>query len=113
MLFRSLIKNNQDELFFVCSDDKETELKYMEFNNVISFAKLEYPKKLIDGGWNDTITDSEGRVFNFNIDRSRQACIEAFIDMLILAKTNIIETNKDSTFFQFANYYRSIECQQH
>jgi hypothetical protein len=72
-------------------------------------SKKEYPQKLIEGDWNDRIVDPEGRVFNFNVSRSRQASIEAFIDMLILSKTNIIETNKNSTFFQFANYYGVIK----
>ena len=108
-IYESIITTKNDELFFVCSDDMETELKFLQFPNVITFPKLEYPKKLIEGKWNDTIVDSEGRMFSFNVNRSRQASVEAFVDMLILSKTNIIETNPDSTFFQFANYYKRAQ----
>ncbi len=108
-VYENLILLKKDELFFLCSDDKKTEDKFLKFSNVITFSKKEYPQKLIEGDWNDRIVDPEGRVFNFNVSRSRQASIEAFIDMLILSKTNIIETNKNSTFFQFANYYGVIK----
>lgn len=99
-----MIKQNPDKLFFVCSDDQETELRFKLNLNVITFEKNNYVTKLVDGSWNANIIDSEGRSFIFNVNRNRESVIEAFIDMLILSKTNIL-TNNSSTFLNFAKLY--------
>jgi len=110
--YDKIIKQNLDKIFFVCSDDKQTELKFKLNKNVITFEKNNYVNKLIDSDWNASIVDSEGRSFIFNVNRSRESVIEAFIDMLILSKTNII-TENSSTFLNFAKLYgKSIQCTQ-
>jgi len=105
--YEQIIKENFNKTFFVCSDDKETELKFKLNKNVITFEKNNYVDKLIDSDWNASIIDSEGRSFIFNVNRSRESVIEAFIDMLILSKTNII-TENSSTFLNFAKLYGKI-----
>ena len=102
--YEQIIKQNFDKTFFVCSDDKQTELKFKLNTNVITFEKNNYVNKLVDSDWNASIVDSEGRSFIFNVNRSRESVIEAFIDMLILSKTNII-TENSSTFLNFAKLY--------
>ena len=110
--YEQIIKQNLDKIFFVCSDDKQTELKFKSNKNVITFEKNNYVNKLIDSDWNASIVDSEGRSFIFNVNRSRESVIEAFIDMLILSKTNII-TENSSTFLNFAKLYGKVsQCTQ-
>lgn len=106
--YDNAIKQNLNDLFFVCSDDKETELKFKQNQNVITYEKNNYVSKLIDGSWNDGIIDSEGRRFRFNVNRSKQSVMEAFVDMLILSNTEIITPNTGSTFLNFSKLYKKI-----
>lgn len=106
--FEELIKNNQTKSFFVCSDEKNTEEKFLKYTNVIIHRKENYVEKLrVESGWCDNIVDSENRSFRFNVNRPKDSVIEAFIDMLILSRTNIT-VDTISSFLKFAKYYRSI-----
>jgi len=102
------ISENPEKRFFVCSDDKETEIKFSKNKNVIIRPKTFYAEKLdIDKSWCGHIIDREGRSFNFNVNRSKDSVIEGFIDLLILSKTNItIETI--SSFLKFAKLYNEL-----
>ena len=93
---------------YVCSDDKNTEMKFKKLNNVVIYPKSSYVEKFKDGGWNDVITDNEGRRFNFNVNRPKQSVIEAFVDLLILSRTKI-SVNSVSSFLNFAKLYSNIE----
>ena len=104
---KQLITTNCNKQFFVCSDDQTTEQSFLTFDNVIATKKTEYVKKLIEGTWNELIVDNQGRQFNFNVYRTAQSVKEAFIDLLILANTNII-TNTNSTFLNVAKLYSYI-----
>jgi hypothetical protein len=104
----NFIKNKPTDKYFLCSDDKNTEEFFNNLDNVIINPKTYYVEKLKDGGWNDWTTDNEGRVFNFNVNRTKQSVIEAFQDMLILSRTNIIQ-NSNSTFLLFANKFSNID----
>ena len=103
-----LIVQNANTKYYICSDDKDTEIKFSILKNTVVFPKTEYVKKLKDGGWNDSITDKEGRVFKFNVNRPKQSVIEAFIDLLILSRTQII-VDSTSSFLNFAKLYSNIE----
>jgi hypothetical protein len=103
----SSILNDKKSGYFVCSDDKTTEDKFNELKNVLVYPKTSYVEKLVDGEWTTKIKDSEGRIFPFNVDRSKQSVIEAFIDLLILSRTNIIIRNK-SSFLDWAKIYALV-----
>jgi hypothetical protein len=103
-----LITTNPQARFFICSDSLETEQKFSTLNNTHLYTKTSYPEKLQEGSWNEITTDKEGRQFNFNINRSKQSVIEAFIDLLILSRTKII-VDSHSSFLRFAKLYNKIE----
>ena len=95
---------------FVCSDDKECELKFLNYSNVITLSKNSYATKMdINLGWNDLTQDTEGRYFNFNVNRSSESALEAFKDLLILSRTNIIKTSNTSTFLKLSTLYSNIK----
>ena len=99
---------NSNNLFFVCSDDPKTEEKFSSLLNVAIHKKNHYVEKLNPSTtWNDKTTDYEGRDFFFNVKRSSESVIEAFIDMLILSRTKI-HNNTMSTFLTFANHYSNL-----
>lgn len=101
----NFISTNKNTKFFICSDDKNTEIKFSKYENVFINEKTHYAEKLnVDIGWNDNIIDNEGRIFDFNIKRSKESVLEGFIDMLILSKTTII-TESISTFLNFSKLF--------
>jgi hypothetical protein len=102
------ILNDKKSGYFICSDDKDTEDKFNELKNVLVYPKTSYVEKLIDGGWTTKIKDSEGRIFPYNVDRSKQSVIEAFVDLLVLSRTNIIIRNK-SSFLGWAKIYALVD----
>jgi hypothetical protein len=101
------IQTDRKNGYFICSDDKITEDKFNELKNVIVYPKTSYVEKLVDGEWTTKIKDSEGRIFPYNVDRSKQSVIEAFIDLLILSRTTIIIRNK-SSFLGWAKIYALV-----
>lgn len=101
------IKLDPNLKYYICSDDKDTEDKFNELENVFIYPKTSYVEKFKEGGWNDLIIDNEGRPNNFNVNRPRQSVIEAFVGLLILSQTNII-VDVPSTFLHFAKYYSYI-----
>ena len=101
------MKNSPQQRYFICSDDKSIEDKFVTLSNVIIFPKSTYVEKLQDGHWRDNVTDAAGRNIVFNMNRPKQAMIEAFVDMLILSKTKIDRLSK-STFRSMAERYQGI-----
>lgn len=99
---------NFNKTYFICSDDEETENMFKSLPNVKTFEKTHYVEKLVSGDWNEWITDNEGRKFKFNVNRKRESVIQAFIDLLILSKTNM-RGNELSTFFQFSKLYSNVK----
>lgn len=102
------IQQNPNIRYFVCSDDKSTELKFNKLPNVEIHEKNNYVEKLVEGSWNETIKDKEGRSFNFNVNRSRNSIIEALQDVLILSKCNLSNKQAKSTFYQLAKFYAGV-----
>jgi len=92
---------------FVCSDEEEIEKKLKnKFSNVIVRNKLQYVQKFVDGPWR--MNHLEGTDGLFNVKRDRQSVIDAFIDMLILSRTNIIFFNNIGSFYQLSNIYKHV-----
>lgn len=91
--YKKLIEDNQHKMFFITSDDELTEKEFKNYNNVICYPKFEY-----------VIFDKNG------LYRSRQSVIEAFISMLILSRTNILDKDVSmSSFLKMAIYYSAVK----
>ena len=104
----NLIKQNSSQRYFVCSDDQLTEYKFSDYPNVVVRLKNNYVQKLNNEiGWNDNIIDMEGRSYRFNVSRPRDSVVDAFVDMLILSRTNII-VDSISSFLKFAKFYSKL-----
>lgn len=104
-LFRMV--SASDKRFFVCSDDEEVNRRFGGLANCAVFEKKYFPQKRVESaGWEHWITDSEGRSFPFNIERSEEAVLEALVDLLILSRTTPVKAS-NSTFFTMATIFRS------
>lgn len=106
------ISQNKQIRYFVCSDDQDTEIKFSQLPNVVIHNKNNFVEKLVDGSWNETITDKEGRTFNFNVNRPKDSIIEALIDVLILSKCNLSNKQAKSTFYQLAKLYSGVRLKE-
>lgn len=106
------ISQNKQIRYFVCSDDQDTEIKFSQLSNVVIHNKNNFVEKLVDGSWNETITDKEGRTFNFNVNRPKDSIIEALIDVLILSKCNLSNKQAKSTFYQLAKLYSGVRLKE-
>lgn len=96
------IKDNPNLKFFICSDDEDTEKKFLELPNTFSYLKTKYTEKFIEGDWNMVVTDYNGNQWPFNVNRKSDSVKQALVDLLILSNSNIIDTNSRSTFLQAA-----------
>lgn len=98
----SMISENSDKKYFVCSDDKDLENKFSQLDNVYVYEKTKYVEKLTEeGDWRSVIVDDVGIEYPFNVERSDESVIQAMVDLIILSKSNIIKTS-DSSFLQTA-----------
>lgn len=99
---------NSNRSYFICSDNENTEKHLAGLPNVKIHKKNHYVKKFTDGEWRTSFVDSEGRQGIYNVNRSLESVKEAFIDMLILSRTNIV-SNKGSTFLDCAKIFSRID----
>ena len=95
---------NPNVLFFVCSDSEDTELEALKLQNVRIRPKISYVEKRIEGDWNEPIVDESGRHYPFNVRRPALSVEEAIVDLLILARSQIIK-NSNSTFLTIAEFW--------
>lgn len=102
------VVENSSKKFFLCSDNPDTENKFLRLGNIVVFPKISQVEKLQIGEWRDSVTDETGRKYLFNVNRSKQQIIEAFIDMLILSRTTINKQSR-STFRGIAERFSMIE----
>lgn len=92
--------------FFVCSDAEEVNNRFAQLPHCSVFKKNHFPtKRLEDAHWLHWNTDAEGRKFPFNIDRSEESVVEGLIDLLILSKTQLVNTSH-STFLNMAGIFK-------
>jgi hypothetical protein len=103
-----VIKDHPRVPFFVCSDSEETESAALKFPNVWIRTKSSYVEKRVDGGWNSPIVDESGRHYSFNVRRSAQSVEEAVVDLLVLAKSQIVR-NSTSTFLSLAEIWSRLK----
>lgn len=89
-----VIRANEDQRFFVCSDDLETENRFKKLDNVITFDKTHYVEKVkSESNWEE------------NVYRGKESVIQAFIDLLLLSRTTLTFKNPNSTFSLFAEIF--------
>jgi hypothetical protein len=94
--------------FFVCSDDEEVNNRFAQLPNCSVFKKFHFPQKRVETAhWLHWNTDAEGRNFPFNIDRSEDSVIEGLIDLLILSRTQLVNTSH-STFLNMAGIFKAV-----
>ena len=102
---REIAQGHPEQLFFVCSDDPMAESLAVANPNVVRRDKAAYVGKRNDGGgWTAATADDDGRVYHGNIDRSADSVIEAVIDLLVLAHSEIVGYS-GSTFQNIARLY--------
>ncbi|NBP57393.1 hypothetical protein EBU71_12830 [bacterium] len=96
--------NASDIKCFVCSDDPATEKKFIEAcPNVRVYPKNSYVEMLIpNGNWGFPVRDSTGHSFPYNVKRGSESVLEAMVDLMILSRSNIINTDHRSTFIRTA-----------
>jgi len=97
------IVSNPINKYFICSDEKRIEDRFVKYENVLGFTKRNYVEKLDpNGGWNKGIIDDVGRSFVFNVNRNKSSSIEAFCDMILLAKCKTRLKTSGSSFLKCA-----------
>lgn len=101
--YHNYINQNINDTFFICSDDKQTEVDFLKHSNAFTFTKTNYVEKYSEGTWNTWISDSNGNQFPFNVNRNSQSVKEAVVDLLLLSNSKIIATNVNSTFLKIAS----------
>jgi len=83
--------------YFICSDEQETEERFCALPNIVAFPKTHYVEKLVEGPWRvKALTDPDGRVSPYNVNRGRESVIQAWVDLQILSRTTILPTVKSS-----------------
>jgi hypothetical protein len=103
--------NASDKLCFVCSDDQAAERHFLNScPNVRVYPKTSYVEMLNpEGGWNTMTRDEFGHQFPFNVKRSRESVIQAMVDLLILSRSTVINTDHRSTFLQTATLLKRYQ----
>jgi len=104
---QQLVTQNKDAQFYVCSDDPKAEALACVHANVHCRPKKHHVQKKTAGEWTQTCADDDGRIYNGNIQRGRESVIEATIDMLILAQSQIVGFS-GSTFQRMARLIGEI-----
>ena len=90
------IQNQQENKFFVLSDDKSTEEKFNRLDNVIVREKNHYVEKVNENSsWCD------------NVERTKESVIDSLIDLTILSRTNIV-INSPSSFLKTSLLLKKI-----
>ena len=102
------VKNNSSINYFLCSDSKDTESRFLKLPNVTVYQKQSEVLKIIEGEWRQSVLDQQGNKILFNINRPKEQIVDALIDMLILSRTNIKRKSK-STFCTTAERFSSLE----
>lgn len=97
-----LILSSPQKRFFVCSDDKDVEQRFGGLPNVAIHSKRAHVEKLVEGDWNTPTQDYSGRVYTCNVNRSSASVEDAVVDLLILSRSQIVQTS-NSTFLNTAS----------
>lgn len=95
------IISNSDNDYFICSDSFELEEKFNSLENVFTYKKTSYVKKIDPSkNWNVSrgeLKDEFGKKLNYNVERDVQSVKDSIVDLILLSKSDIMETS-NSTF---------------
>jgi hypothetical protein len=107
---KKFIESNQNKKIFICTDEKQVENDLSLYKNVFFRKKESYTKKLnIQSSWNEQQFDKKYDTINFNCSRDNECSIDAFIDMILLSKTNLSSSrNCGSTFFSWCEHFSRV-----
>jgi hypothetical protein len=94
--FYHMVLENKDKKYFVCSDNLELEIKFNNLKNVVIRNKVDYVKKV-----------NKTNNWSNNIRRSENSVVEAIIDLIILSKSDMIDTS-ESSFLKTAKLFKHI-----
>ena len=105
-----LVEDNPKQKIFVCCDEQSIEKDLCDQlpDNIIVFNKNSYVKKAVEGTWREDVADVDGRVCNYNTLRDEESVVEAFIDMLLLSRTDIAYGHHVSSFWYFAKIFSNL-----
>lgn len=107
-----LISHDNKVKIFVCCDEKyiEDDLVNKVPNNIIVNTKNSYVKKVVEGTWRKEPVDAgDGREQEYNTLIDVESAKEAFIDLLILSRTDIKYRHQHSSFSWFSEIYSKVE----
>lgn len=106
----NIVDSNPDKLFFVCSDDHDTELEFSKRSNVFVHQKDSYVEKLVDGNWRTEIVDNDGNRFPFNVNRPKLSVEQAIVDLLLLSQGDLSYNESNlSSFLTVAKLLQQYE----
>jgi hypothetical protein len=95
-IFYNDICNNKHQRFFITSDDRLTEEKFTNLQNVVILTNKKFPEQDV----------------NNNINRTEQSVIDGFKAMQILSRTTIKANTQHSSFAKIASYYNLLYDKQ-
>ena len=72
---------------FLCCDEKEIEDGFAHYSNVVLRPKDFYVEKIVPGGWRIKPPPDEPYKC-YNVNRTKESVIDAFIDLLVLSRTS-------------------------
>jgi hypothetical protein len=102
---KNFIESTKNQKIFICTDEKDVEDFFKQYENVFFYNKTSYTEKYDkSNGWNGVTIDNDNRKWNYNAARNEQSIIEAFTEMLILSKTSYVGNTK-SSFLQWVNRF--------
>jgi len=107
---QNLVDKNPSEKIFVCCDEEyiENDLITKLPENIIIHRKDSCVKKVVEGSWREKIDAGDGRTQDYNTFHDVDQCVDAFIDMLILSRTDIKYRHQHSSFSWFSEIYSNI-----
>jgi len=107
---RKFIELNQNKKILICTDEKQVEEDLSIYKNVIFRQKNSYTEKLNPNiNWNVKYFDQKYNSTNYNSLRDNQCSVDAFIDMILLSKTNLSgNVNNGSTFYKWCEHFSNV-----
>lgn len=107
---KKFIESNPAKKIFICTDEEQVENDMSSYNNVFFRRKRSYTQKRNEqNSWNNQQFDEKYASINFNCLRDKECNIDAFIDMILLSKTNLsVSRNCGSTFFSWCQHFSRV-----
>jgi len=104
-----LLRRYEGEIFFLCSDDPESEKKLASPNLRTRVEKQYVQKKLTQENWTHPTQYGAGSqyTYNSNLVRTADSMKDAVVDAIILANSSLVG-DSPSTFFHVAQEWQKV-----